>query len=413
MRRPATPSGPPSAHSPAAIVSFRDPAVYPERSPPYSPKSIRIFKAGKSSHANQAHSDDSASANSTPVGQSDAYAKADFLAVHFLGQQHSSSHAPHSSSSTPPDGLKVGCIRVLGDDGNYRIVNTANASDAKAILNRVLHKFAIVGEVDKYSLFVASAGSVRQLSDDELVVLAHSTKPERERLVLRKKHIPLTHDDFKRQGTIMHKFRKLENFFGEKLPSGDAQSSKHAAGDSTSKLRNFFGERPPSELISRNLEQFFPNTRADVLEVVKEEGRRRNSTTIQVTRPTGADQVAVLHGIGSLVKENNLVRKSSLNSLNVRNLSEMVVVSPISEESQSPSPTVTNYHLRNFGKMDISDSPSTERTGQEMALASLTTPSTNPIPILPPTLATSQPPPEEEPQEGMFYVNVFTFFPIT
>jgi mitogen-activated protein kinase kinase kinase len=95
----------------------------------------------------------------------------------------------------------------------------------------------------------------RSLSDEELIAICKSPhRPERERLILRKKHLPMSHDEFHRKRTIKQKFRKLENFFGEKPPP--------------SRLRNFFGQRPPSELISSNLAEYFPGHRKDMLETV-------------------------------------------------------------------------------------------------------------------------------------------------
>jgi mitogen-activated protein kinase kinase kinase len=49
------------------------------------------------------------------------------------------------------------CVRVIGDDGQSRIVDVHDAMDAKSIFQRVLHKFSIYDDLDKYSIFVGAS----------------------------------------------------------------------------------------------------------------------------------------------------------------------------------------------------------------------------------------------------------------
>lgn len=48
------------------------------------------------------------------------------------------------------------CIRVFDDGGQFRIVNVQDVNDAAAIYTRVLHKFNVTDEMEKYSIFTIS-----------------------------------------------------------------------------------------------------------------------------------------------------------------------------------------------------------------------------------------------------------------
>ncbi|CAG8793551.1 3571_t:CDS:2, partial [Cetraspora pellucida] len=112
-------------------------------------------------------------------------------------------------------------------------------------------------DVENYSLFatLCDTGETRSLTDEEIVeICKNSDRPERERLTLRKKHLPMSFDQSKKQK------KDLEKFFGEKPPSNPQ------VGISQKKLRDFFGQRPPSELIQLNLTEYFPGHNSEELE---------------------------------------------------------------------------------------------------------------------------------------------------
>ncbi|CAB4445937.1 unnamed protein product [Rhizophagus irregularis] len=154
------------------------------------------------------------------------------------------------------DSVKQRAIKVIGEDGATRTIPINNVTDAKSILARVLQKFNINEDVEKYSLFT-TLSDARSLSDDELVKICKSSdRPERERLILRKKHVQMSLEQLKTQ----KRHKKLANFFGEKPPTTPQ------VGISQKKLRNFFGQRPPSELISLNLTEYFPGHNSEELE---------------------------------------------------------------------------------------------------------------------------------------------------
>ncbi|CAG8492937.1 10194_t:CDS:10 [Racocetra fulgida] len=155
------------------------------------------------------------------------------------------------------------CIKVYGEEGQTRTIPINSITDAKSILARILQKFNINEDAEKYSLF-ATLSDARSLSDEEIVdICTCVTRPERERLTLRKKHLPMSHEQKKEQ----LRSKKLENFFGEQPPRAQPTG---IAGISHRKLRNFFGQRPPSELISSNLTDYFPGHATEDLEQPQE-----------------------------------------------------------------------------------------------------------------------------------------------
>ncbi|KAG0192787.1 ATP binding [Apophysomyces sp. BC1034] len=217
---------------------------------------------------------------------------------------------------------------VFGEDGQTRIVNVHNASEAKAVMAKVLHKFGIdESNADRYCIFVGSStnGEARALSDAELTEICRSPdRPEKERLILRKRHMYPTHEEFKRKGTI-HARKQIQRMYEESHPDSDLVSnysgqgwmpdkqmtldiitgSSSAASFSSTvvspgsnrlenagengsirslrsqnyvRIRRFFGERPPSEIISSNLPSFFPNHKREVLETAGINAQRLSMT---------------------------------------------------------------------------------------------------------------------------------------
>lgn len=216
--------------------------------------------------------------------------------------------------------VKQTCVKVFGEDGQTRIVNVHTANEAKQIMAKVLHKFGIdESSADSYCIFVGSStnGEARALSDTELVEICRSTdRPEKERLILRKRHMYPTHEEFKRKGTINanRRYRDKEEAsiygnsnlnnsstnlnssngwrYGEgiylshrpsqsssfrTLPSSNS-STKGTITNGNGGRRRFFGERPPSEIISSNLHSFFPNHNREVLETAGIKAQRLSMT---------------------------------------------------------------------------------------------------------------------------------------
>ncbi|OBZ81184.1 Serine/threonine-protein kinase STE11, partial [Choanephora cucurbitarum] len=195
--------------------------------------------------------------------------------------------------------VKQTCVKVFGEDGQTRIVNVHTANDAKQVMAKVLHKFGVdEANADSYCIFVGSSthGEARALSDTELVEICRSAdRPEKERLILRKRHMFLTHEQFKRKGTIHspkpaypsiashpHRTQPIPYPYPPNNTSSSQMSltnSHHNSSSLTStSRRRFFGERPPSEIISSNLSSFFPNHNRDVLETAGLKAQRLSMT---------------------------------------------------------------------------------------------------------------------------------------
>ncbi|KAG0292546.1 ATP binding [Linnemannia gamsii] len=197
-------------------------------------------------------------ANSKALGRSNSKKQTNF-------EEPTSPRTPRSSHEggiMSLESVKHRCIRVFDDGGQFRIVNVHDVMDAGAIYTRVLHKFNITDDMEKYSMFTLSGdtGDARSLADDELLNICKSLdRPEKERLILRKKHLPVSHDVLKRRGTAKRSGRG-----GTDLASPTANSFK----ESSSRMQTFFGQRPPDEIIESNLPEYFPGHHKELLREV-------------------------------------------------------------------------------------------------------------------------------------------------
>ncbi|KAG0058096.1 ATP binding [Linnemannia elongata] len=196
-------------------------------------------------------------ANSKALGRSNSKKQSNF-------EEPTSPRTPRSSHEggiMSLESVKHRCIRVFDDGGQSRIVNVHDVMDAGAIYTRVLHKFNITDDMEKYSMFtLGETGDARSLADEELLNICKSLdRPEKERLILRKKHLPVSHDVLKRRGTAKRSGRG-----GTDLASPTANSFK----ESSSRMQTFFGQRPPDEIIESNLAEYFPGHRKELLREV-------------------------------------------------------------------------------------------------------------------------------------------------
>ncbi|KAF9152862.1 ATP binding [Linnemannia schmuckeri] len=196
-------------------------------------------------------------ANSKALGRSNSKKQTNF-------EEPTSPRTPRSSHEggiMSLESVKHRCIRVFDDGGQSRIVNVHDVMDAGAIYIRVLHKFNITDDMEKYSMFtLGETGDARSLADEELLNICKSLdRPEKERLILRKKHLPVSHDVLKRRGTSKRSGRG-----GTDLASPTANSFK----ESSSRMQTFFGQRPPDEIIESNLAEYFPGHRKELLREV-------------------------------------------------------------------------------------------------------------------------------------------------
>ncbi|KAF9544717.1 ATP binding [Mortierella hygrophila] len=195
--------------------------------------------------------------NSKALGRSNSKKQTNF-------EEPTSPRTPRSSHEggiMSLESVKHKCIRVFDDGGQFRIVNVHDVMDASVIYTRVLHKFNITDDMEKYSIFtLGETGDARSLADEELLNICKSLdRPEKERLILRKKHLPVSHDVLKRRGTSKRSGRGDTD-----LASPTANSFK----ESSSRMQTFFGQRPPDEIIESNLQEYFPGHRKELLREV-------------------------------------------------------------------------------------------------------------------------------------------------
>ncbi|QSL65155.1 hypothetical protein MERGE_002460 [Pneumocystis wakefieldiae] len=208
-----------------------------------------------------------------------------------------SSNTLHSTKSLCRDSFtstQRNCLKFIGEKGQTRIVNISHCHTADAIFSKALKKFNIVENPSEWRVFITNEdGSFECISNDTLLTISRQlSRPERERLILKRKNDPLTQEEFKKSQTIAREqqdaiyhtavmaktsgnLRKLETFFGEKLTPTLTSSfttpllsplPKDNKYGNIKHIRNFFGQRPPSELINSNLAEYFPGHEKKVLE---------------------------------------------------------------------------------------------------------------------------------------------------
>lgn len=180
------------------------------------------------------------------------------------------------------------CVKMIGAEGSTRVVNLVGSNTAEGVLKRALKKFSLPeSDWSYYCIYTVEDNSVILLSDTELVrICCHDTsRPERGRLILRRKGSPPTSTEFRVAQEIAReqavntnmstKSSKLGKLIGESTsdlvssgssPSPKKETASQSNGKPPKKLTAFFGQRPPSELISSNLAEYFPGHERGVLE---------------------------------------------------------------------------------------------------------------------------------------------------
>eukprot|EP00834_Sanchytrium_tribonematis_P003314 NODE_124_length_17341_cov_0.560028.p6 type:complete len:418 gc:universal NODE_124_length_17341_cov_0.560028:4568-3315(-) len=161
------------------------------------------------------------------------------------------------SSSSTLDRYRV-ILKITGEDSQTIQVGVTEQMSYKDVMQKILSRFGLSASeanLNQYNLLNASGKAV---SDADLLAIIRDPRTDKDKLVLRKRHIPVN--------SKARKVHKLENFFGEdfdgKLPSADVKQS--------TKLNKFFGTRPPSALIGQHLQDYFPrDTIAELRRVSK------------------------------------------------------------------------------------------------------------------------------------------------
>ncbi|KAJ1930928.1 ATP binding, partial [Kickxella alabastrina] len=165
--------------------------------------------------------------------------------------------------------VKTWQVTISGPDNQVRQVTISMGSLAATILDKVRGEFDLNNDSDgeQYSLFsmTSEGGGARCLSNDELTKLfADPEGSPPQKFFLRKRHQlsrPLMNSN-----RSEHLQRAIERL-GNTLPASQQQQqqTQRAASkwdNTTEKLTKILGERPPSELVSMNVEKYFPGNEA-------------------------------------------------------------------------------------------------------------------------------------------------------
>ncbi|KAJ2909414.1 ATP binding [Coemansia aciculifera] len=178
--------------------------------------------------------------------------------------------------------VKTWHVTITGPENQARQVAITNTSSAQAILDRVRREFDLDNDIDgdQYSLFsmTSEGGGARCLSNEELVrMFSSSDSAPHDKFFFRKRHqLSRPPMGSKRSEHLQRAIERLGNIIPATLASTISSStlqqqqqqpqnlnrSMSKWESTTEKLTKLLGERPPSELVSLNVEKYFPGNEA-------------------------------------------------------------------------------------------------------------------------------------------------------
>ncbi|KAJ1842694.1 ATP binding, partial [Coemansia sp. RSA 2703] len=166
--------------------------------------------------------------------------------------------------------VKTFQVSITGPENQACQVSITVGSSASTILARIRREFDLDNDSDgdQYSLFsmTSEGGGARCLSNDELVkMFSNPDVPPPERFFLRKRHqISRPPMGFNRSEHLQRAIERLGNKNAVSPQQQQSQSSWTSSKweNTTDKLTKILGERPPSELVSMNVEKYFPGNEA-------------------------------------------------------------------------------------------------------------------------------------------------------
>ncbi|KAJ2523218.1 ATP binding [Coemansia sp. RSA 1939] len=222
---------------------------------------------------------DAAESRGLRVAQSDEIERLGLQFQEFFGTDISVTRLADSLS------VRTWSVTVTGPENEVRQVAIANASSAHAILDRVRREFGLKNDSDgdQYSLFsmTSASGGARCLSNEELErMFADPTRAPPDRFFLRKRHqLSRPPVGTKRSEHLQRAIEKLGNIIPVssltqqqpqphqlqiqlQLQNPQLQRPSSKWDNTTEKLTKILGERPPSELVSMNVEKYFPGNEA-------------------------------------------------------------------------------------------------------------------------------------------------------
>lgn len=274
---------------------------------------------------------------------------------------------------------------MIGEGGATRVIDVSGCTTPETIMKRLLKKFNISERWTVWGIWSIGkdrgGDNVRCLGDGELIrILSDSSRPERTRLILRRKDSPpmpssreyIAAQDIARDqqetlrgaaadaieenaknpkikaltGHIPHEIRPTSpmSMAGSLSPSVLGSPMSPRSRDSASsginrkaskKITAFFGQRPPSELISSNLAEYFPDHDNKALEKTVRASMRRSARMSKYnSRLSVATTRSYASSIGSDVPPVPTVGDTWLNS---SPQSTILPAVPMSKQPRPPS----------------------------------------------------------------------------
>ncbi|KAJ2051963.1 ATP binding, partial [Coemansia sp. S2] len=248
-----------------------------------------------------------------------------------LGLQFQEFFGTDISVSNLADSLSVKTwhVTITGPENQVRQVAITNTSSAQTILDRVRREFDLDNDIDgdQYSLFsmTSEGGGARCLSNEELVkMFSSSDSAPQEKFFLRKRHqLSRPPMGSKRSEHLQRAIERLGNIIPATLAStlspSALQQHQHQHlnrsmskwESTTEKLTKLLGERPPSELVSLNVEKYFPGNEARARHSIM---RRRQNESQDGMSMDGLDTASATASKRSSRRQSRAHRRSSSTS---------------------------------------------------------------------------------------------------
>ncbi|ODQ68133.1 Pkinase-domain-containing protein [Nadsonia fulvescens var. elongata DSM 6958] len=170
------------------------------------------------------------------------------------------------------DEVKQSTVRFIYVDGQSKMVNIAGCFNAELIKKKALKKIPMKDNPSNWTVFISDSEfgtTTRRVSDSELVTICHSfERSERTRLMICPANSTPTTKQFAKSQQML-----LDSVSNNDMNSyhGSSYSLYTSFDNSTNNpIRNvdsyYEGLRPPSELISHNLQEYFPGAERKVLQ---------------------------------------------------------------------------------------------------------------------------------------------------
>ncbi|KAJ1825376.1 ATP binding, partial [Coemansia sp. RSA 2599] len=314
--------------------------------------------------------------------------------------------------------VKTFQVSITGPENQVSQVSITVGSSASTILDKVRREFDLDNDSDgdQYSLFSMSSegGGARCLSNDELAKLfSNPDVPPPERFFLRKRHqISRPPMSTNRSEHLQRAIERLGNIIPGSAQQ-QQQQQQHSPGRATSKwetttdkLTKILGERPPSELVSMNVEKYFPGNEARARHSIM---RRRRHESQEALSPESNDGSARPSRRGSRSHRRSSSSSSSSTRIMRERLKSLTLGGEKTWSQFSSSLEPIEESLASPGIVDSAKTPSlaeaaAETSTEVAAIASSPPPGSSPLPDSPttdrPAMALSKPDDKNKDKDG-------------